>query len=233
MHGTARTRTAATAAVVLLVLLSVGVIGWPGPAAAQNGDCELIRSGVLAQPVGAWTSLVFLPLGVWAAGFRPIPLPMAALFGAGFVAVGLASFAGHAAATEWARNLDSLAIKAMLVPFVIFPAVQQGRLREGQAVAVAVGTTGLLWIVELALPGVGRPLLVIVAAAAVVATVGSGDRVLLALGGALVGAGALLWWLGGTGGPLCDADSAVQMHGMWHILAAGGFLAIYRGFDDN
>jgi dihydroceramidase len=158
---------------------------------------------------------------------------LAVLFGAGFVAVGLGSFAGHAAGTEWARLLDSLAIKAMLVPFVVLGMIRLGRLTERAAVAVAAGTIGLLWLIEMAAPDAGRPLLVVVAGAAALSTIMSGERTMLAIGAGLLGVGAVLWWLGRSDGPLCIADSAIQMHGLWHIFAAGGLLAIFRGLHDH
>jgi hypothetical protein len=37
---------------------------------------------------------------------------------------------------------------------------------------------------------------------------------------AATAAGAACWWLGRTGGPLCDPDSLVQGHAAWHLLTA-------------
>ena len=37
---------------------------------------------------------------------------------------------------------------------------------------------------------------------------------------AAVAAGSVCWWLGRTGGPLCDPDSLLQGHGAWHLLTA-------------
>ena len=37
---------------------------------------------------------------------------------------------------------------------------------------------------------------------------------------AAVAAGAACWWLGRTGGPLCDPDSPLQGHAAWHLLTA-------------
>jgi hypothetical protein len=37
---------------------------------------------------------------------------------------------------------------------------------------------------------------------------------------AATAAGAACWWLGRTGGPLCDPDSLLQGHAAWHLLTA-------------
>jgi hypothetical protein len=39
-------------------------------------------------------------------------------------------------------------------------------------------------------------------------------------GVAALAVGAACWWLGRTGGPLCDPDSPLQGHAAWHLLTA-------------
>ena len=217
------------ALLALAVLVILGLAGWPGTPAVAGPDCEGLQDGLLAQPVAAWTSLAFVPVGVWAAGHRPMQPALAGLFAAAFVAVGLASFAGHAAATTWARDMDSLAIKAMLVVFVTYPLLRRRALPPRTAALLTGSVVAMAWIIELAIPATARPLLVVLAAAAVIATIIDGDRSTVGAGLALLGAGALVWTLGRSGGPLCDPGAILQLHGMWHILAAIGFLTIYRG----
>lgn len=55
---------------------------------------------------------------------------------------------------------------------------------------------------------------------------------------AAIAAVAGLAYAGGrTGAPTCDPDSPLQLHGAWHVLAAGGFVAmaqiLYRGATDE
>jgi hypothetical protein len=38
-------------------------------------------------------------------------------------------------------------------------------------------------------------------------------------------AGSACWWLGRTGGPLCDPDSPLQPHAAWHLLTAAALAA--------
>jgi hypothetical protein len=42
---------------------------------------------------------------------------------------------------------------------------------------------------------------------------------------AAAAAGAAGWWLGRTGGPLCDPDSPLQLHAAWHLLTAAALAA--------
>ena len=37
---------------------------------------------------------------------------------------------------------------------------------------------------------------------------------------AVTAAGLACWWAGRTGGPLCDPDSPLQGHAVWHLLSA-------------
>ena len=32
--------------------------------------------------------------------------------------------------------------------------------------------------------------------------------------------GLIVWWLSRTGGPWCDPDTVLQLHAVWHVLAA-------------
>jgi hypothetical protein len=44
-------------------------------------------------------------------------------------------------------------------------------------------------------------------------------------GVAALAVGAACWWLGRTGGPLCDPDSPLQPHAAWHLLTASALAA--------
>ena len=46
------------------------------------------------------------------------------------------------------------------------------------------------------------------------------------LSAALVAAALAAYAAGRTGSPLCDPDSWIQLHAMWHVLAAGSALAL-------
>lgn len=226
------TRIAVTFAAVagLAALLYAGAGQWPGETIRLLGDCERLVDGLTVQPVAAWTSLAFLPAGIWVAG-HPGHRPTAAIvFAAGLVAVGLGSFAGHASGTTWGRELDSLAIKVMLVPFIAYPL-----LRDRVAVFVQASAAGAITVIaiEIAFPATGRPLLALMVILLAAVLVLKHDAVALAPAFAVLALGVGAWWLGRTGGALCEPGSLLQVHGMWHILAAGGFTLLYRAIHDH
>lgn len=222
-----RTGAFLAAAVLVGVALLVGAGGWPGtaPPPGPHPDCELIGTGLIAQPAAAWSSLVFLAVGAWIIGDRR---PDAALYAAGFAAVGLGSFLGHAAATGWSRQLDSLGIKALLL---VFLATAAGKTRgwttarTGGAILAAMAAVVAL---QLARESLAEPLFVLLVVAAAAAIVRTVALARLAPGLALLAVGAALWWLGRDGGPLCEPASTLPLHAVWHILAAGGSAAVYR-----
>lgn len=229
MHHAVRAAAAAAALLGVGALIVVGVDGWPGLAIPDLGDCEAVGAGLIAQPVAAWTSLAFVPAGLWVAGHPRDRLPVAMMFAAGLVAVGLASFAGHASATGWGRDLDSLAIKAMLVPFILYPPLRAAGLPDRTFIATTLAATAILLTTEILLPATARPLLAVLAALLVWSLGRHLPTRDVAPGLALLALGAALWWLGRTDGVLCRTDTVLQAHGVWHILAAGGFLMLYRG----
>lgn len=224
------------AGVVLAAGLIAGVGGWPGSAASTLlvgfPDCEAPSGGLIAQPTAAWTSLIFVVLGVWMAGDRLfVSVPVRLLVASTVAAVGLASFFGHAAVTDWARQLDSLAIKLMLVTFIV---AALSRLRSREEPVFYAGWAGVAvstLAIEVLWPAAGQALLAgLVLAAITLATLIATPetRRWLLLGLALLGAGSVAWWLGRRGGPLCAPSARFQLHGVWHILAAAGIASVYQ-----
>ncbi|MBT8202205.1 MAG: hypothetical protein HKN74_03575 [Acidimicrobiia bacterium] len=222
-----RTGAFIAAGILVGVALLIGAGGWPGtpPSPGPHPDCELIGGGLIAQPAAAWSSLVFLGVGVWIVGDRRFD---AGLFAAGFAAVGLGSFLGHAAGTEWSRQLDSLAIKALLLVFVGTAAARFfGWTTARTAWTILVAAAGTVAL-QLSWEPLAEPLFVLLAVAATLAVLRTVPLVRLAPGLVLLAVGAAVWWLGRDGGPLCDADAILPLHAVWHILAAGGLAAVYR-----
>ncbi len=233
--------TVVVTAAIIGVGLAVGIDGRPGADAAclltGGCDCEAVRTGVLRQPTAGWTSLAFVPLGFWlAADRRHLSLPGRVLFGATAVGVGLASFLAHATVTDWGRLLDSLAIKALLITFIVYPLSRRQSWGTGRMLAAWGSVTGAVVLTELIWPAAARPLLGSLAVAAIVmATVAAGPQTRRWLIGGLgvIGLGAGAWWLGRTDGALCDPHAALQLHGVWHILAAAGIASVYQVYRNE
>lgn len=222
-----RTGAFLAAGVLVGVALLIGAGGWPGtaPPPGPHPDCELIGTGLIAQPAAAWSSLVFLAVGAWIIGDRR---PDAALYAAGFAAVGLGSFLGHAAAADWSRQLDSLGIKALMLVFLGSAAGRSRAWTTGQTSGAVLAAVAGVVVLQLSRESSAEPLFVILAVAATAAIIRTVPPVRLAPGLALLAVGAALWWLGRDGGPLCDPASTLPLHAAWHILAAGGLAAVYR-----
>ena len=126
----------------------IGVMG--------GADCEGLRAGGLAQPANAVSSLAFAAVGVWllwrgravGAG-RPLRIAGAA----GFVAVGLGSFAYHGPQPGWAVPAHDAAIAWLVMVLVTHalaglrrPGVGRGALGE----LVAAGRPAAVWMVPAA-----------------------------------------------------------------------------------
>jgi hypothetical protein len=227
--------TVLAGAVVVGGLIAV-VDGWPGGGEPSLligfPDCEAPNGGLIGQPTAAWTSLTFVAVGIWIIGDRRLPLLRPRLLLALSIgAVGIGSFLGHAALTGWARSVDSLAIKLMLVAF---GAVSLSRLRswpESAVVATWAGLAAAVVSLELAWPASAQPLLVVLAVAGIAlawAIATPTTRRWLIGGTSLLAAAGAAWWLGGEGGPLCAPDAVFQLHGIWHILAAAGIASVYQ-----
>lgn len=90
-------------------------------AALGGADCERLRSGWLAQPANAVSSLAYVGVGVWLLWRARSPgshrgVLLAA--GAAMVAVGLGSFAYHGPQPGWASAAHDASIVALAVTLV-------------------------------------------------------------------------------------------------------------------
>ncbi len=132
-------------------------------------DCELITSGLLAQPANALSSLAFIVAAV-AIGRRHLVGAVA------LAAAGVGSFLGHGGVS----SIPGLAHDVGLAALVAVVAFELWRLRRDLP---------WIWIATLA-------------------------------------AGAGIWALSRTGGPLCAESTWFQGHAAWHVLAAVGTAGI-------
>jgi hypothetical protein len=82
-------------------------------AALGGADCERIRSGWLAQPANAVSSLIFVAVGLWLLG-RARMLP-----GLAMAAVGVSSFAYHGPQPGWAHLAHNAAIGALALVLLV------------------------------------------------------------------------------------------------------------------
>ena len=206
---------------------------------AQIGesDCEALGDGVLAQPVNAVSSGIYLVVGLVLVA-RAAPRQTAErvtqiLYGLAVASVGIGSIAFHGPQPPGARLLHDLTIAAV---FSVIAARNLGTLRKWSEAAViaafAVMTLGVGLVMALS-PDAGNAVTGVVAVAAVGSEIylyrtgrrgpfpGIG-RWLAGIVGLLAIAG-LINVLGRTDGPLCEPDSLYQGHALWHALTATAF----------
>lgn len=176
-------------------------------------DCERITDAFLSQPVNSLTSLAFVVAGLVVVARRPDR----GVFAAAVMLVGLGSFAAHGprwAGSEW---LHDVTIAWVLILVVV----------EGSRRILPMGAVPGVALVFAIMPVANDAILSVLAAAVIGRELLPSRRTpvtLWAVG--LLGVGALIGTLSRTGWPLCDPDSLLQGHAVWHVLAAAA-LAVW------
>ncbi len=193
------------------------------------GDCERLRDGLVAQPVNTASALAYLLAAAWLArqGARRDAAPRreALAFGLAVAAAGVGSVDFHGPGSPAARWLHD----AGLCAAVSFVAVHDlarlagARRRVVPAWAATAGAGGVLLGLAPRAGGAVAGALGLLVAAGEVAVARRGPRRppgAYRAGVVALAVGAACWWLGRTGGPLCDPDSPLQGHAAWHLLTA-------------
>jgi hypothetical protein len=113
-----------------------------------GSDCEQIRSGWLAQPANASSSLVYVAVGIWllwrsrAPDVRRAPLVSS---GAALVAVGVGSFAFHGPQPGWAHVAHDGS--ALLLTLLLIADHISLLVRARMAVVLAAWKAAAPWMV--------------------------------------------------------------------------------------
>jgi hypothetical protein len=198
-----------------------------------GSDCEHIGQGLLAQPANTLSSLAYVLAGLLILGRAAVARPGArmapAVFGATVVGVGIGSAAFHGPMPAWGRFGHDLSIAAVLA-FVIGYDVALARGASANAGLAVFGVLAGTCAVVLAVsPDAGNALDAVLVTGAVIAEIGASrsaagrampDGRLWTLIVGVVAIGALLNGLGRTDAPLCEPDSPLQLHALWHVLTA-------------
>jgi hypothetical protein len=170
-------------------------------------DCEALREGLLSQPVNAITSLAFVVAGLAVT----VRNPRRQLFGLAVALVGIGSFAAHGLRWPGSEWLHDVTIAWVLV-LVLIEGVPRPWMMG------AVPGVGMLFAVA---PMANNPFMVVLAASVIGREMLPSRRSRAAIYAvAILGIGALIGTLSRTGWPLCDPDSLIQGHAVWHVLAA-------------
>lgn len=211
--------------------------------ALVGADCERMGSGVLAQPVNAWSSLAFLVTGVWIVSrvrrhaARRLEL---VAFGAAVASNALGGVLFHGEPGDFERWVHDVSILSVLLFIVVFDVARlRGRgpawTLRGFLTSLAVlgGLMALVSDVAYVVYGVlgvgagGFELLEYRHELPRIRAEGLSARRLARLGVLVALAlAATAFFVGRTDGPLCRPDSAFQWHAVWHVLAAAA-VALY------
>jgi hypothetical protein len=171
-------------------------------------DCEAIGAGFLGQPINALTTLAFVVAGTIVIVRRRDMQ----WIGVGLIATGLGSLLFHGpmpTGNEWAHDVTLV----WLVTMVAGWATRWEKFSRLPALAVI----GVLFAV---FPVVADPFAVVMTIVAVVSILRRDRSSATIAPMLLLGAVAVFGRLGTTAGPLCDPDSLLQPHAVWHLGAA-------------
>jgi hypothetical protein len=198
-----------------------------------GSDCEHIGRDLLGQPANTLSSLAYVLAGLLILGRavagRPSTRLAPAVYAITVIGVGIGSAAFHGPMPAWGRFAHDLSIAAVLA-FVIGYDVA---LARGAAVSTGLalfgGLAGACAVILALSPDAGNALDAVLVAGAVAAEIGAArspagsmavdGRVWILTAGILT-IGALLNALGRTDAPLCEPESSVQLHAVWHVLTS-------------
>jgi hypothetical protein len=198
-----------------------------------GSDCEHIGQGLLAQPANTLSSLAYVLAGLLILGRAAVARPGAriapAVYAVTVIGVGIGSAAFHGSMPSWGRFGHDLSIAAVLAYVIGYDVALARGASATTGLVMFVAITGACAVVLAVSPDAGNALDAALVAGAVVAEITASrsargratvdGRLWIAIVG-VVAIGALLNALGRTDAPLCEPDSPVQLHALWHALTA-------------
>jgi hypothetical protein len=199
-----------------------------------ESDCEEIRTGLVARPVNAVSSMAYVGGGGWVAARGVQSGQSAAVaFGGLLGAVGVGSVLYHGPCPPGAQQTHDASLAATLGLVVLHnAAAMTGRHRPVpggvQVVAAAAAAIPVLPRGRFTNPVVSVLGLAGIATEAL-SLRGHHPAPPAAAAGGTLALGALINVLSRTGGPLCRPNSLLQGHAAWHVLSAAALTSWARG----
>lgn len=245
--------TLAVACVSIGALAAIGWDGWHGtPDMCVVGDqcfCERDRGGLIRTPANTLSNFGFIAAGLGIALFlgrerkngrhpRPgNPMTETVFYPAFYACIaaflGPASMALHASLMSWGGVVDIISMN-FFIGFVLMYGLQRlYGLDRSAFITGWLAINAVLLALKLSVGRGSEAFGVVAALALIVELRVRATRHVVADGRWLVaGAGCFLlafaiWLPSGNGGPLCDPDSLLQGHALWHLLCAAATVALY------
>ncbi|MGI9594991.1 MAG: ceramidase domain-containing protein [Acidimicrobiales bacterium] len=205
----------------------IGAILRPGIALAQrlaDSDCEEFHDGLVAQPVNTVTSLAYVLPAVWFIWKRPrrrASMRLVVGFAVAVAFIGIGSVAFHGPQGWGARWLHDVPIVVAIAAIPAWNLARLGRIGYKGAFAGWSVVSMIAGLVAAVSPDATLVLGVVLGVAAVVTEVMVRRSWRAWAPALIVGVvGTVLNLLGRTDAPLCEPDSVLQLHGVWHLLTA-------------
>jgi hypothetical protein len=246
-----------TVAVISIgTLIALGSQGWPGTIGVSGiSFCEALRDGAVKQPANTASTLGFVLVGLaigfvsmreWQvpqlpAGLASNPMRATRFYPAFYASVavflGPGSAAMHASTTAWGGTIDVYSMFLWVAWAIAYAALRYRHLGTSSFVLLYIGLSislGILLVSE-SFPIPLDPvfgLLVVTALGLELAIIRSRPETISQHGWLWSAVGFFLlafavWIPSRTGGPLCDPQSLLQGHALWHILCAGSVASVY------
>jgi predicted membrane channel-forming protein YqfA (hemolysin III family) len=201
-----------------------------------TGDCEALGEGWMMQPVLAWSSLAFTAVGIAmiasAGQIAPPERSMRLGFGLLMAATGVGSLLYHGPQIGGAGFIhDATFLLTVWFVALMDPALSLGVRRK--TAWVVFGLVGVVISIVLLIAPTSTNTLTGVAVTALVLSgirmhqVGRIDGRWYATALAFVALALVFNAYGRTAASLCNPDSLLQLHALWHICAAIGLGAYF------
>jgi hypothetical protein len=239
----ALTTLTALATYALLSTLGPDWTGFlPATCLATHCFCEVPRAGqLILQPANSWSSFGFVAVGFWImleAGRRRAATPFAGFpalwFALTAIVIGVGSFLLHATLTLWGQFWDVVGMY-LFSAFTLTYAFRRWRaLGDSAAILLYLALCAVLVGFLIAIPETRRWLfaVVLIADIAIELTFARprrpGVEVRWYLYGIALQATAFAIWIADLTRTLCDGNSLIQGHAVWHLLNAAAVWTAYR-----
>jgi dihydroceramidase len=214
----------------------------PATCLATHCFCEVPRAGqLILQPANSWSSFGFVAVGFWImleAGRHSARTPFAGFpaiwFALTAIVIGVGSFLLHATLTLWGQFWDVVGMY-LFSAFALTYAFRRWRaLGDTSAILLYLALCAVLIGFLIAIPETRRWLfaVVLIADIAVELTLARpkrpGIEVRWYLYGIALQATAFAIWIADLTRTLCDGNSLLQGHAVWHLLNAAAVWTAYR-----